>query len=98
MCDKLSELTNPLCNCWLFLKTYYYPTLSPDEVLIQNATETFNEIAVFYYPNSGLHHFAKVTGMGVGYFTTDETNLISGERTKRKVFFSDPRLVGFTSP
>jgi hypothetical protein len=87
-----------LFNCWLFLKTHYYPTLSSDEVLIQNTTHLFNEIAVFYYPDSGLYHFAKVTGQGAGYFTTDEANLTEGVREQRKVYFNDRRLVGFTAP
>lgn len=87
-----------LYNCYLFLKETYYPDLSPDETLIARTTKTFNDIAVFYYPASGLYHFAKVTGQGAGYFTTDETNLEAGVRTQRKVYFNDPRLVGFTHP
>jgi hypothetical protein len=83
-----------LCNCWAFLRATYVPDLPPMADLIAGAGPAFGEIAVFRYP-SGLHHFARVTGQGAGYFTVDEANYEPCERTERQVPFTDPSLIGF---
>ncbi len=83
-----------LCNCWAYIRATYVPDLPPMAELIAGAGPTFAEIAVFRYP-SGLHHFARVTGQGPGYFTVDEANYEPCARTDRRVSFSDPNLIGF---
>jgi hypothetical protein len=51
--------------------------------------------AVFYYPDSGLHHVAVVTAVQDDSFTVHEANYLPCEAGTRLVSLDDRRLLGF---
>lgn len=67
--------------------------------VLAGVSPEFGDVAVFKYKlKSGegyVHHFTKVTGMGVGFFTIDETHMDGCTRTRRVIRFADPNLIGF---
>ena len=83
-----------LCNCWETLRDLYHPNLPNMATLIAGAGEEGN-IAVFYYPSSGLHHFAQVTFRGETTFVIDEGNFSRCARTQRELSYDYPYLIGF---
>lgn len=58
---------------------------------------SIGDVAIFYYPRSGLWHVAYVANVSNMGVVLMEENYHAGERTVRYTPFSDSRLVGFWS-
>ena len=84
-----------LCNCYLYQKTKYYPDLPTVNNILNNLQPSIAGLAVFYYPKSGLYHFAKVTWSDGYNFSTDEANLSPCKVTQRKLNLDYSNLIGF---
>ena len=94
---KDPELTYPgeACNCWLYQKNNYFPDLPSTATIKSNLVKEIGDLAVFYYPESGLYHYAKVIwndGYSIGL---DEANFKHCQITQRVVNIDYPRLIGF---
>lgn len=89
---KVVELPDPiLSNCYAYVKMVY-PSLPPMATILSNLEAT-GEVAVFYYPNSNLYHFAVVES--VEPFIVTDTNY--GSATKKTRQESGRNLIGFYS-
>jgi hypothetical protein len=55
-------------------------------------------VAVFYYPESGLYHFAILRGETSGRYFIEETNYSRCKHGFRWIEKSDPALLGFYIP
>jgi hypothetical protein len=55
-------------------------------------------VAVFYYPQIGLHHYAVVRGETDSHYLIEETNYRRCTQGTRMVAKSDPTLLGFFVP
>ena len=94
---KDPEITFPgeACNCWLYQKNNYFPDLPSTATIKSNLVKEIGDLAVFYYPESGLYHYAKVIwndGYSIGL---DEANYNHCKITQRVVNIDYPRLIGF---
>lgn len=83
------------CNCYLYQKELFFPNLPHTEYILNNLQSNIGSLAVFYYPNSGLHHYAKVTWTNGYSFETNEANFKYCEISKRILNLDYPRLIGF---
>lgn len=88
-----TEDTSILCNCYLYVKSELAEL--PNTTTIKNNLSDRGNVAVFYYPSSGLYHYALVTGYGDGYVTINETNFKSCEFSSRVIDDNYPYLIGF---
>lgn len=69
-----------------------YPELPPTATILSNL-EASGEVAVFYYPEAGLYHYAVVES--VEPFIVTDTNY--GSATKKTRTESGRNLIGFYS-
>lgn len=83
------------CNCYAYQKEKYFPNLPNTATIKSNLKQEIGDIAVFYYPNSGLYHYAKVTRFEGNSFWIDEANYRRCQITQRKLNTQYPRLIGF---
>lgn len=87
--ERLEIPDEILSNCWAYVKMVY-PSLPPTATILSNL-EAEGEVAVFYYPDSGLYHFAVVES--VEPFIVTDTNY--GSATKKTREENGTRLLGF---
>ena len=85
---KLKVDDSILYNCWKYVKTVFPDTPSTATILA-NLSDS-GEIAVFYYPDVNLYHYAVVESVNPLVIT--ETNYQSGKKTTRT---NPSRLIGF---
>jgi hypothetical protein len=78
-----------LSNCYAYVKHIYPET--PNTATILANLGASGEIAVFYYPESNLYHYAVVESMEP--FVVTDTNY--GSKTKKTRSESGLRLLGF---
>lgn len=78
-----------LSNCYAYVK-FVYPSLPPTATILANLGAE-GEVAVFYYPDSGLYHYAVVES--VEPFVVTDTNY--GSATKKTRAEDGTRLLGF---
>jgi len=84
-----------LCNCVRYVKEKYHPNLPPMISVVDNLSQTIGDVAVFYYPRSGLYHYAKVTWHDGYSYTIDEANYHTCQRSERTLTLDYPSLIGF---
>ena len=85
--------TRVLCNCFSYVKEVH-PELPRTSVIRNNITHEGN-IAVFYYPTSGVYHYAVVTSRNGDLISIDETNYRHCQFTSRNITLDYPYLLGF---
>lgn len=85
-----------LCNCYLFVKNVYPSLPNTNEILSFLSEE--GSVAVFYYSDIGLHHYAVVIGETENEYYIEETNYDACKKGKRIVPKNDSRLIGFYTP
>lgn len=68
--------------------------LPPMAEVIANVGPEGN-VAVFYYSNVGLNHFAKVIERAETYVVIEETNYKRCQHSIRTIPLDDPSLLGF---
>lgn len=78
-----------LSNCWKYVK-HIYPNTPNTATMRANLSDS-GEIAIFYYPNSDLYHYAVVESMNP--FIITDTNFSGYKKETRQE--SDLRLIGF---
>jgi hypothetical protein len=83
-----------LCNCYAYVKQTYAPTL-PSTATILSSLSATGSVAVFYYADIGLHHFAWVVREEADAYLVDEANYESCQRSQRRVPKNDVSLLGF---
>jgi hypothetical protein len=76
-------------NCYAYVK-YVYPETPGTDTILANLSDS-GEIAVFYYPKSGLYHYAVVESREP--FIVSDTNY--GSDTKKTRHETDLHLIGF---
>lgn len=84
-----------LCNCYRYVKERI-PDLPHTSVILSNL-ESEGEVAVFYYPSSGVHHYAVVKEVTPYAIVIQEANFKSCQYTQRVLPRDYPRLLGFYS-
>lgn len=84
-----------LCNCFAYQKSKHFPDLPMTSEIKVNLQKEISDLAVFYYPKSGLYHYAKVTWTDGYNFTTDEANMSHCKITQRSLNLDYPQLIGF---
>lgn len=78
-----------LSNCYAYVK-YVYPDLPSTATILSNLNQTDGEVAVFYYPDVDLYHYAVVESQNPLVVT--DTNYAGHTKTTR----TDPgRLIGY---
>lgn len=82
-----------LCNCWAYTKSQY-PSLPSTKVILSNLQQK-GEVAVFYYSDAQLHHYAVVREETDTHYLIEETNYKSCTHGVREVSKTDPSLLGF---
>ena len=87
--------SNVMCNCWAYVKQKYFANLPSTTFIHANLTQTISDVAVFYYPSSGVYHYAKVLSNDGFSFTIDEANYHRCQETQRTLTLDYPRLIGF---
>jgi len=78
-----------LSNCWKYVK-YIYPALPNTATILSNLGAS-GEVAVFYYPDSDLYHYAVVES--VEPFIVTDTNFNGHKKETRNE--SSLRFIGF---
>lgn len=81
-----------LCNCYAYVDSVV--DLPPSQV-VRNNLEESGDVAVFYYPESGLYHYAIVLDSSLEYITVAETNYKHCKFTKRVIRTDYNYLIGF---
>lgn len=84
-----------LCNCWLGLKSFHLNNLPSTKFILSNLQSEVGRVAVFYYPETGVYHYAMVTSYSKSSFVIDETNYKHCQRTVRELTYTYKNLVGF---
>lgn len=82
-----------LCNCWMYTKSVY-PSLPSTKVILSNLQQE-GEVAVFYYSDIGLHHYAVLVGETDTHYIIEETNYKRCKFGQREIPKDDPALLGF---
>lgn len=82
-----------LCNCYAYVQQEVGGLPSSGEIL-RNLSAT-GTVAVFYYTEVGLHHYAVVRGETDTHYLIEETNYKRCKHGTRKVPKNDPALLGF---
>ena len=85
--------TRILCNCYSYVKEVFSDL--PNTSVIRNNITYDGNVAVFYYPTSGVYHYAVVTSRNGEQFTIDETNYRPCKLTQRELTLDYPYLLGF---
>jgi len=78
-----------LSNCWEYVR-YVYPDLPNTATILSNLGAS-GEVAVFYYPDSDLYHYAVVES--VEPFIITDTNFSGHKKETREV--TSLRFIGF---
>lgn len=84
-----------LCNCYKYQKERYFPHLPSSADILSNLNQNNGELVVFYYSDSGLHHYAKVIHRTDTDITIDETNYKTCQRTVRTIPINHHTIVGY---
>lgn len=84
-----------LCNCYLYVKERYGGQDFPSTAQILNHLYKEGNVAVFYYPESNLYHYAYVLKETETTYLIDEANFYNCEHSFRRINKSDPALLGF---
>lgn len=71
------------------------PVVDASQIHPTNKEPYVGATAIFYYPNSGLHHVAVVTEVTDTSFTVRESNYVRCTVGTRVVPKTDKRLLGF---
>lgn len=79
----------------MYVKKTYHQDLPPMAVINANLRAEVSDVAVFYYRNSGLYHYAKVTWSDGYNFKTDEANFSHCMLSQRNLSTDYPHLLGF---
>lgn len=78
-----------LSNCYAYVQ-YIYPNLPPTATILSSLNQAGGEVAVFYYPDVDLYHYAVVESQDPLVVT--DTNYDGHIKTTR----TDPgRLIGY---
>tara|TARA_R100001086_G_C11848217_1_gene261015 strand:+ start:5140 stop:5505 length:366 start_codon:yes stop_codon:yes gene_type:complete len=99
--EAVKEDTTPdedlrvLCNCYAYVQEVF-PNLPHTSVILSNL-ESDGNVAVFYYPSSGVYHYAVVVDRRDGEIVIDETNFRRCKFSRRVISEEYPRLLGFYS-
>ena len=83
------------CNCYLYQKTHHFSTLPNTKHILSNLQDEIGDLAVFWYPSSGVHHYAKVVSTDGYNIVLDEANFSSCTISIRTITKDDIRLIGF---
>jgi hypothetical protein len=78
-----------LSNCYAYVK-HVYPSLPPTKTILANLSSS-GEVAIFYFPDSNLYHYAVVEI--VNPLVVTDTNYQGHKKTTRED--SGERLIGF---
>lgn len=81
-----------LCNCFKFVDSVVE---LPHSSVILNNLEDSGNVAVFYYPRSGLYHYAFVIHSDEDSVMIAETNYRHCQYTQRVIGMDYPNLLGF---
>lgn len=81
-----------LCNCYRYVDSVVD---LPHSSVIRNNLEDSGNVAVFYYPKSGLYHYAYVVAVDDNSLTISETNYRHCNYTERVISMEYPYLLGF---
>lgn len=81
-----------LCNCYKFVDSVV--DLPHSSVVLNNLEDSGN-VAVFYYPKSGLYHYAFVINNDDGSVMIAETNYRHCKYSQRVIGTDYPNLIGF---
>lgn len=92
---SLDEDTRLLCNCYSYVKEVYN-NLPNTKIILSNLADE-GEVAVFYYPTSGVYHYAVVVSRDGDTITIDETNFNHCKFSRRVINEDYPMLLGFYS-
>jgi len=84
-----------LCNCFMYTKQTFFPDLPSTDVIKSNIRSEISDVAVFYYQETGLYHYAAVIDSDGYNFTIDEANYRHCARTTRELTLDYPGLLGF---
>jgi len=82
-----------LSNCYAYVKSIY-PNLPGTNHILSHLTDS-GEVAVFYYPDSGLYHYTVVESISSTTMTISETNYGGHFVNRRTVNLKDKNLIGF---
>ncbi len=85
-----------LCNCYAYVKNKFANLPSTYEIL-NSLTFNTGEVAVFYYRDSGLYHYALVKEIGEDYIKIEETNYKRCRFSERIIPRNNPDLLGYFS-
>lgn len=84
-----------LCSCYRYVKETYYPDLPGTDYILANLQQEYADVAVFYYPDSGLYHYAKIIEKTTTTYILDESNYQHCKQGIREIPHNYPRLIGF---
>jgi len=93
--EVIAPSISVLCNCYAYVKQTF-TDLPRTKTILNNLSES-GEVAVFYYPSSGVHHYAVVTHESEDSLTISETNFKTCKKTERTISKDYSRLLGFYS-
>lgn len=83
------------CNCFEYVKFAYFPSLPRTSDILNNLQVEVGDVAVFFYPKSGLHHYARVIWTDGFNYRIDEANFSHCQLSQRDLTINDPHLLGF---
>lgn len=81
-----------LCNCYRFVDSVVD---LPHSSVVRNNLEDSGNVAVFYYPESGLFHYAFVVNRDGDSVMIAETNYHRCQYSQRVIRTDYPNLIGF---
>jgi hypothetical protein len=90
---KVVVADSTLCNCYAYVKAEY-PTLPSTNDILNNLNAT-GTVAVFYYSDVGLYHYAVLVGETDTHYIIEETNYQRCKFSTRQVPKDDHSLLGF---
>ena len=93
--EVITHSKSILCNCYAYVRHTF--TDLPNTKTILNNLSNSGDVAVFYYPSSGVHHYAVVTHESEDSLTISETNFKTCKKTERTISKDYIRLLGFYS-
>ena len=91
--EDITHSRSVLCNCYAYVKQTFEELPWTGEIH-RNLSDS-GDVAVFYYPNSNLYHYAVVESESEETFTISETNFTTCMKTIRVISKSNIRLLGF---
>lgn len=91
--EHITQSRSVLCNCYAYVKQTFEEL--PMTAEIKRNLSDSGDVAVFYYPNSDLYHYAVVEEETEETFTISETNFKTCQKTEREIDRNNIRLLGF---